>query len=371
MKTKAFKDLQLSCLGMGNMRLPLNGPKDTDIDMEKAQAIIDYAMAHGINYYDTAYVYHNGESERFLGKAMAKYPRESFCLATKFNYNANPDYKAVFEEQLERLNTDYIDFYLLHAIGDGTADKYIDCGCIEYFEEQKKLGRIRYLGFSAHASVETLERVASLREWDFAQIQLNYFDWNFSTAKAEYEVLTSHNIPVIVMEPVRGGKLANLTDECNAELKAEQPDWSIASWAFRWLQRLDNVQVVLSGMTTMDQMVDNVATFSEGEALTDAQEEKLFEVVQNFRSQVVIPCTGCRYCTEDCPMGIDIPKMMNIYNGFKVDGPWALAGLKDVEEGHTPADCIGCGACTGHCPQNIQIPEVMQQLAEAAAKFKR
>ena len=362
---KAYKDKTLSRLGMGNMRLPVHADKEgRPIDYAKAQEIIDYAMANGINYYDTAYVYHDGESEKFLGEAMKKYPRESYHLATKFFIHANPDYKAVFEEQLSRLQTDYIDFYLIHALGNDTCDTYLNSGCIEYFLEKKAEGKIRHLGFSSHADPEYLKKFAEHHAWDFCQLQMNYFDWNFGTTKAEYDIVTELGIPVVVMEPVRGGRLASLTPEAEALLKNAHPDWSIASWAFRWLQKLDNVQVVLSGMSTLDQIVDNVSTFSADNALSDEDEAILFKAVELFRSKLVVPCTACRYCTDNCPAQINIPEIMKIYNDFKVDGPWALRGLENVDSAGKPTDCVGCGLCATHCPQNIDIPGIMAELTE-------
>jgi len=359
MNYKPFKDISLSRLGMGNMRLPMNENKQ--IDYPKAHEIIDRAYDQGINYFDTAYVYNAGDSERCLGACMTKHPRDNFYLATKFNIGANPDYKAVFAEQLERLQTDHIDFYLLHCIMDANADKYLESGAIEYFLEQKKLGKITYLGFSSHASVATLERFASHHDWDFAQIQLNFFDWNYRTAKEEYEVLTSKNIPVMVMEPVRGGKLADLTPDANAILKAAHPDWSIASWALRFVKGLTNVQVILSGMSTMDQMNDNLETFAEPEGLNAEDMETLMKASEAFHNSLQVPCTACRYC-EDCPMEINIPEFLRIYNSYKVDGPGALRQIESVDSTGSPLDCIGCGACTAHCPQNIDTPKIMEEL---------
>ncbi len=370
MKYKQFKDLELSRLGMGNMRLPSTNPADPSapIDYVEAHKIIDHAYEEGINYFDTAYVYNNGDSERCLGEAMKKYPRDSFYLATKFNIRANPDYKAVFAEQLERLQTDHIDFYLIHCLMDGNYTQYVESGAIEYFLQMKEEGKITYLGFSSHASVETLEKFADHHVWDFAQIQLNYFDYYYGSAKDEYEVLASRNIPVVVMEPVRGGKLASLTPESEGILKALRPDWSVASWALRFVKRLPAVQVVLSGMSNMDQIIDNLATFSEDGELSDEEMATLKEAADKFRSQIQVPCTGCRYCTDDCPMSINIPAYLDMYNGYKVDGAWALSGADKIESEGKPADCIGCGACTGHCPQNIDTPSIMEELAKLLEK---
>ncbi len=359
---KPFKDLSLSCLGLGNMRLPTCAQKEGNpIDREAAGKILDYAMEHGVNYYDTAYVYNNGDSEKFLGETITKYPRKSYYLATKFNIMANPDYKSVFEEQLKRLNTDYIDFYLIHAVMDNNSQKYIDSGCIDYFNELKKQGKIRYLGFSNHSSPETLKMFIKQYDWDFVQIQLNYFDWEYGSAKKEYEIIAENNLPVIVMEPVRGGRLAGLTDEANELLKTAQPDWSIASWAFRWLKTLPQVQVVLSGMSNMEQVIDNVNTFSDAECLSDKEVNLLFKAREMFKDQIQVPCTACRYCCDECPKKIDIPKVLSVYNEYKLNGDWTLEKLKKSDE-PGPKDCIGCGKCTVHCPQSIGIPEIMNEL---------
>ena len=366
MEYKAFQDIKLSRLGMGNMRLPTQGDGfNAPIDYKKAHEIIDYGMAHGITYYDTAYVYNGGDSERCLGEALKKYPRDSFYVATKFNYQANHDYKAVFEEQLERLQVDYIDFYLHHALMEGSIEDYLNCGCIDYFLEQKAKGRIKYLGFSSHAAPKTLQRFADHHQWDFAQLQVNYFDWNYSTTKEEYQILTDRNIPVMVMEPVRGGRLASLTPDAEALLKEAHPDWSMASWALRFVRTLPNVQVILSGMSTMDQIVDNCATFSDPEPLSEKDMDLLMEACSLFRSQLQVPCTACRYCTPNCPMEINIPEFLRVYNDYKVGGMMALGKANAIQSGGRPGDCIGCGSCASHCPQNIDIPGVMSQLAEA------
>ena len=364
MNYKPFKDLSLSCLGMGNMRLPTRPDLEGNpIDRESAGNIIDYAMKSGVNYYDTAYVYNSGDSEKFLGETITKYPRESYYLATKFHIVSNPDYKAVFEEQLKRLNTDYIDFYLVHAVGNDTARQYIDSGCIEYFNELKKQGKIRYLGFSNHSSPETLKNFIKQNNWDFVQLQLNYYDWEYGTAKEEYEAVKESGLPVIVMEPVRGGKLACLTDEANKLLKDAHPEWTIASWAFRWLRTLSNVQVVLSGMSNMEQIIDNINTFSDEGSFTEADTELLFKARELFKDQIQVPCTSCRYCCDDCPKKIDIPGVLSVYNDYKLNGNWALDRLKKSENAG-PKDCIGCKKCIAHCPQSIDIPNIMSELKE-------
>lgn len=362
---KNFKDTSLSCLGMGNMRLPIKqGGSDKDIDYEKAQEIIDYAMEHGINYFDSAYVYHSGESERFVGQALKKYDRDSYFITTKYLLGANPDYKATFEEQLKRYDREKIDFYLIHAIGDQNADTYLTNGCIEYFLEQKRLGKISYLGFSSHSSPETLRKFASHHEWDFAQIQLNYYDYLYGTAKEEYDILKELGIPVVVMESVRGGRLSSLPPKAEEILRNTHPDWTISSWAFRWLKKLDNVIVSLSGMSNLEQIKDNVNTYSDDRALTDEEEELVFKAARMLHDELVVPCTECRYCIDTCPAQINIPGMLKVYNRFKLEGPWALGALKEVTSKGKPEDCVNCGNCTEHCPQSIKIPDLLAELAK-------
>lgn len=358
---KPFQNIQLSTLGMGVMRLPM---KDKDhIDYEKGHEILDHAYKMGVNYFDTAYVYQGGDSERCLGECMKKYPRDSFYIATKFNVDANPDYEAVFEEELERLQTDHIDFYLMHCLKDYNIDKYLG-GAVDYFIEQKKKGRITYLGFSTHADIDTLTRFADYYNWDFAQIQMNYYDWVYGTAAKEYAVLEARNIPIMVMEPVRGGRLASLTPEVEEMLKEVHPDWSMASWALRFVKSHPQVQVILSGMSNMEQLEDNLVTFSEAGGLSPQDMETLLEAGKRFRGQIHVPCTECRYCTPECPMNIDIPAFLKIYNSWKINGAWALQRMNSVESEGKPWDCVGCGACMGHCPQDIKIPDIMKELAE-------
>ena len=362
---KDFNGIKLSALGLGNMRLPRINPDNPDqgIDWPQAHRMMARAMEAGINYYDTAYVYGNGDSELCLGEGMKKFPRSSFHLATKFNIRATTDYEMVFETQLKRLQTDYIDFYLIHCLQVDNAQGYMNGGAIEYFEKQRSLGRIRYLGFSTHAPVDLMEKFADFHRWDFAQIQLNFFDWNYGKAKKEYEILTSRNIPVMVMEPVRGGRLATLNEEANAVLRAMRPDWSIPSWALRFVRTLDGVCVTLSGMSNMEQLEDNIATFEDSHTLSEAEYSTLMKASDIFQRDVFVPCTGCRYCTSTCPAQINIPAWLALYNDYKVRGNWAIKDAAKVDSLGKPADCINCQACISQCPQDIRIPDFMRELS--------
>lgn len=369
---KDFKGNNISCMGMGNMRLPQIGEGfRAPVDYAKAQELVDHAIANGVNYFDTAYDYHGGDSEKFLGGALSKYPRDSYYLATKFFILASTDYKAVFEEQLKRLKTDYIDYYLIHGIFDHTFQQYLDCGCIEYFEEQKAKGRIKHFGFSSHANVENLTTFVNRRDWDFCMIQLNYFDWFYGETKKFYEIIAERNIPVIAMGPVRGGRLGALAPDAEAMLKAAHPDRNTAEWAFKWLKRLPGLQLTLSGISTMDNIKENLSYFQNGEALSDADTELLKKACDAFRIEVQIPCTDCRYCCSPCPANISIEKILKVYNRYKIDGPWALRDLENVESEGKPADCTECGVCNGHCPQNIDILSIMREIKEMMKQFAR
>lgn len=370
-----FQDLSLPRLAMGNMRLPTAGSgRGAPIDEEKAAAIIDYVYENGVNYFDTAWMYHGGNSEKFLGRTLPRYPRQSYYLASKmpgFALAEGQPASEIFEEQLARCQTDYFDFYLLHNVSENSVSIYNDPdrGIIPYLLEQKRLGRIRHFGFSSHSRPETLR--AFLDRWDcfeFVQIQLNYLDWTMQDAKQQYEIITEHGLPVWVMEPCRGGRLASLSPEADQILLQARPDKSVASWAFRWQQGLPGVQIVLSGMTTMEQAVDNVATFTEAQPLNAQESAVLQQALQLLLSQINVPCTACHYC-DGCPMDLEIPDILAEYNRFALDpGP-------DIHDRmaafHQPDTCIACGACAAKCPQNIDIPGAMEKFAAAIAAQPR
>jgi predicted aldo/keto reductase-like oxidoreductase len=356
---------RISRLAMGAMRLPTtHGEPGAPIDYEKAQAIVDYAYENGVNYFDTAYIYHGGESEKFLGKALSKYPRDSYYLADKFNLQANPNFIEQFREQLTRLNTDYIDFYLIHGIQDPSLDTVAKNGCISYFEHLKEEGKIKHLGFSFHGSPAGFKRMVAMHKWDFVMIQLNYYDWTYGDAKELYEILEKENIPVMVMEPLRGGKLATLSQEAEEILKKEEPEKSVASWAMRWLMDLPQVAVVLSGMSDIRQAEDNIKTFKEYKPLNINEKKVLHEACEVYRPTVAVACTDCRYCTDDCPMGLDIPRIIGVYNEVKLDHIWRLSFLGNLPENKRPNACTACGICKTHCPQGLDIPAHMAELNE-------
>lgn len=371
MKYNEFADgIKLSQLGMGAMRLPQTEEGFAKpIDFPRAEEIIDFCMANGVNYYDTAYIYHMGQSEVFLGQALKKYPRESFFVADKFNVQANPDYRQQFSQQLNRLQMDYIDFYLLHGVTDKLESDYLDHGAVEYFAEQKRLGKIRYFGFSFHGSPGALRRILKRHAWDFVQIQLNYYDWFHGTAREQYEILREHNIPVMVMEPIHGGMLANLPVEGNSLIASADFAYSPASLALRFLRELSGIAVILSGMSELEQAKDNVLSFSDDAVLSEKDMELARQISDVLHRTYAVACTACRYCCADCPKGLDIPALLSVYNEYKTGGEkalssWRLSRLSVLPEEKRPSACIGCGKCTAHCPQNLSVPAYMKEMAE-------
>ena len=361
----------LSRLGFGCMRLPQTAEKA--IDEQELQQMVDYAIEHGVNYFDTAWPYHGGHSELAVGKALTKYPRSRWFLADKYpgHQIASSYHPAeIFEEQLKKCGVAYFDFYLLHNVYENSYNVYTDprWGILDYFKEQKRLGRIRHLGFSCHARPDTLERFLDYAgdSMEFCQIQLNYLDWTLQDAKAKYDLLTARNIPVWVMEPLRGGRLAALSEEDENRLKALRPEESIASWSFRWLQNLPNVKVILSGMSDYAQMTDNVRTFTEEIPQTAEEAALLAEIAEGLKN--ALPCTRCRYCCEGCPMQLDIPMLIHAYNDLKFANSMTVPMQMDaLPENKRPSACIGCGACAAICPQKIDIPAAMAELAEKLA----
>ena len=365
---KEFQDLKLSALGMGAMRLPVMDGDDGRIDEQAAFDMVDYAFEQGINYYDTAWGYHNGQSELVMGRALKRYPREKFYLATKFpGYDlANMDkVKEIFEKQLEKCQVEYFDFYLFHNVCEMNIDAYLDekYGIFDYLVKQKKAGRIRHLGFSAHGSYEVMERFLKAygQEMEFCQIQLNYMDWEFQDAKKKAELLSRYHLPVWVMEPLRGGRLAKLSKKDEEKLKALRPDETIPAWAFRFLQSIPQVTMVLSGMSNMEQLKENIRTFQEEKPLTDQEKKELLEIADQIVKKSGVPCTACHYCVSHCPQGLDIPRLLALYNEHRVTGGGFIApmALSALPEDQRPGACIGCRSCEAVCPQQIHVSEVM------------
>ena len=371
----SFKELQLSRLGFGAMRLPTL--PDGQIDEKTTAEMVDLAIKAGVNYFDTAYPYHGGMSEIVMGKLLNAYPRDSWYLASKYPGHQVSDIydpKAIFEEQLQKCGVTYFDFYLLHNVYENSIGVYTDArwGILDYFMEQKRRGRIRHLGFSSHGRPENLQAFLDLcgDAMEFCQIQMNYLDWTLQDAKAKYELLTERNIPVWVMEPVRGGRLARLAEAEAEKLQAHRPTESPAAWALRWLQGFPNVKVVLSGMSDLSQMRENIETFSGGEPLCAAETALLSELAEGMKN--ALPCTACRYCCDGCPVGLDIPMLIHGYNDLRFDGGMTVAMQLDaLPTDKLPAACIGCGACAAICPQQIDIPAAMADFALRLAKMPK
>lgn len=369
---KNFQGEKLSALGLGCMRLPVLEGNDARIDEAAAKEMVDFAMAQGINYYDTAWGYHEGNSELVIGRALASYPRETFFLATKFpGYDlSNMDkVEEIFEKQLEKCGVEYFDFYLFHNVCEMNIDAYLDekYGIFPYLVEQKKRGRIRHLGFSAHGSVEVMKRFLEAygSEMEFCQIQLNYLDWNFQDAKGKVELLKEWKLPVWVMEPLRGGRLAKLTEDEEAKLLALRPEEKIPAWAFRFLQTIPEVTVVLSGMSDFSQLTENLHTFETEEPLKEQETEALLKIADGLLGGT-LPCTACHYCVSHCPQGLEIPKLIALYNEHCFTGGGFLApmALSAEPQEKQPGACVGCRSCEAVCPQGIKISEAMADFAE-------
>ncbi|MBR0130981.1 MAG: aldo/keto reductase [Firmicutes bacterium] len=371
-----FQGMKLSALGFGAMRLPVIDGDDSRIDEPAAFRMVDTAMKNGINYYDTAWGYHGSNSELIMGRALSAYPRESFYLATKFPGYAASNWdkvEEIFERQLEKLGVDYFDFYLFHNVCEMNIDAYLDdekYGIYSYLMEQKRNGRIRHLGFSCHGGMDVLKRFLEAygKDMEFCQLQLNFLDWTFQHGKEKVDLLNEWDIPVWVMEPLRGGKLAKLAPEYEAELKALRPDEEIPAWAFRFLQSIPSVTMILSGMSNQEQLEKNLVTFSEDKKLNEEELSALLGIADKMLSVGTVPCTACHYCVSQCPQGLDIPALISLYNEHAYTGggfiaPMALSALPEEKR---PQACLQCRSCEQVCPQQIKISEV---LADFSAKL--
>lgn len=363
---------EISRLGYGGMRFPKNGD---EVDMDAAVQLLRKAYEMGINYFDTAMVYHKGESEKIFGKAFEPYPRDSYLIADKMSIwlcSDEEDMKARFYNQLKTLKTDYIDFYLVHSLNRNHYKKVKDLHCVEFLQQMKQEGKIKHLGFSFHDTYQVFTQILNDYTWDFVQIQLNYLDWHNQGAEQLYRELERRNLPVMVMEPVRGGYLATIDSERAKPFLELEPQRSIASWAIRWVESLPQVAVVLSGMSDLQQLEDNVATMTHFEPMNEQELAAIDRVIEEIRKVNEIPCTGCRYCM-DCPMGVDIPEIFSIYSQYKIFGK-EKAFVQDYEEvvehGNGAEHCVRCMACTTKCPQMIAIPDKLEMIAKLYAQKK-
>lgn len=368
LKTRTLKNLgiETKLLGFGCMRFPtING----EIDEVEAEKMIDLAYAKGVNYYDTAYVYHGGKSETFVGKALSKYPRESYYVATKlpmFTIEKKEDVRRVIEEQFARLNMEYIDFYLLHSMQKKTFDKAIEFEALKVIEEYKAMGKIKYIGFSFHDSYQVFEEILNYYPWDFCQIQFNYVDTEIQAGLKGLKLAESKNIPMVIMEPIKGGSLASLPEDVSKPFREAHPDWSDASWALRFVASFENVKVILSGMSTYEQVVDNLNTFEELKDLTKEELEVVENVARNIKERTKNGCTGCKYCMP-CPAGVDIPSNFKVWNTYykyqsKQAVSWEVRQIK-ANEGFA-TKCVECGKCEVVCPQHLEIRKDLKTLSE-------
>ena len=357
--------IETSLLGFGCMRFPVNG--EGKIDRPRAQEMLDNAIAAGVNYIDTAYPYHNGESEPFVGEALKKYDRSSLYIATKlpvWMVNSVEDAERIFNEQLEHLQSDYVDFYLLHAMGRERFEAMRDLGVIDRLAQLKEEGKIKYLGFSFHDSYEVFEEMIHYRDWDFCQIQLNYMDTEEQAGLKGYQLATDKGIPVVVMEPVKGGSLANFAEDITARFRAMDPEASTASFALRYVGSLPGVKVILSGMSNMEQTEDNLKTFMDFKVLSEKEQQEIQDIVSLLRSRVQNGCTGCRYCMP-CPAGVDIPGCFQTWNTYHMYQNYDVVRWNwetNLGQSKQAKNCIQCGKCEGACPQKISIREDLKKV---------
>ncbi len=357
--------ISTSLLGFGCMRFPTG--KDGRIDEELSEKMIDTAIAAGVNYIDTAYPYHGGESEPFVGRVLDKYPRDSYFLATKlpcWEVNSLDDAKRLFQSQLERLNKDHVDFYLLHALSRDRWENMLKLGVVEYCEQLKAEGKIRYFGFSFHDSYEVFEEIITYRSWDFCQIQLNYMDADEQAGLKGYKLCEKLGVPLVVMEPVKGGSLAVLPEDITNHFRSLDSERSTASWAMRWVGTLPGVKVILSGMSSPEQVADNICTFTDFEPLTVKQVEEVNRIAQLLKRRVNNGCTGCNYCMP-CPAGVNIPYNFRIWNTYGIyenanSTKWEWE--HNIEDSQKAKNCVKCGKCEKACPQKISIRSDLEKL---------
>ena len=373
---KTFQDLKLSSIGMGCMRLPVIDGNDAKIDVSAVDEMIDYAMGHGVNYYDTAWGYHGGQSEIVVGASLARYPRENYYVASKFpGYDVSNFGKVeeIFNRQLEKTGFGYFDFYLIHNVCELNIEQYLDdetYHTVSFLLEQKERGLIKHLGFSAHGDVDTIARFLEAygEHMEFGQLQLNYFDWKFQHSNEKVALLTEYGIPVWSMEPMRGGHLVSFTDSQMERLQAARPELSAADWALRYLQTLPEVTVTLTGASSLEQLAANIAAYEQEAPLTADQMALLYSIADEMAADMALPCTACRYCVSHCPQELDIPTLLALYNEHRsksaAEGFIAPMALAVMPEDKRPSACIGCQSCEAVCPQQIEIAAALADFAE-------
>ncbi len=369
---RKFKDLSVPLLGFGCMRLPMRGE---EVDMNELEKMVEYAMQHGANYFDTAYMYVDGKSETAMGKVLSNYKREDIILADKspaMYMKSKDDVKRIFEEQLKKCKTDYFDFYMVHNINKNTIDNYRNFEMFNQLNEFKKQGLVKYVGFSFHGTPEMLREVAPEHPWDFAQLQINYLDWDVVKAHEQYDIVQAQKIPVTVMEPLRGGGLVNLSEKAAAKLKELYPDTTPAAFGLRWAASRSNVITVLSGMSNLKQMQENIQTFIDYKDMTEAEIKAADEIAKIIQSQGEINCTACKYCTEVCPRGINIPAAFALYNQYKVTNNKGIFSMyySTLGESEKPDKCIKCGLCNKNCPQSLDIPNLLAKVEKTYSDIK-
>lgn len=365
--------ISTSLLGFGCMRFPQT--PDGKIDEPEAEKMLDTAIKAGVTYIDTAYPYHNGDSEPFVGKVLKKYDRDSFYLATKlpiWKLEKKEDVKRIFDEQLERLAVDHVDFYLLHALDKEAWEKVKELDVLPFVESMREAGKIRYIGFSFHDNYEVFEEILTSRPWDFCQIQYNYIDRDIQAGDKGYALAEKLGVPLVIMEPVKGGSMAALPEEVEAPFKAARPEASTSSWALRWVASHPDVHVVLSGMSTMEQVEDNLKTFGNFEPLTEKEEKIVEGVAAAIKARTKNGCTGCAYCMP-CPHGVNIPKNFRIWNDLAMYGNEEITRqnyFKYLPEAERADKCKACGKCEKVCPQSLSIRENLKQVQKEMEALK-
>lgn len=362
----AKEEKEVSLLGFGCMRFP---EKDGEVDLVETQKMVDYAMEQGVNYIDTAYPYHNGQSELIVKELLKDKPRSSYFLADKlplWECKTKEDIIRIFHEQLDKTGVDYFDFYLIHAVNKERLEQTKELEVLDILENLRDEGKILNIGFSFHDDLETFKQWVDLYDWDFVQIQLNYMDIDHQQGIEGYDILTKRNIPVIVMEPVKGGSLAKFNTTVEQKLLNKRPEDSIASWAFRYVGSFPNVKVILSGMSNFEQVKDNIDTFTNFEPLNEEESKLIMEVRENLLELEEVPCTSCNYCMP-CPYGVNIPANFRTFNAYAMyqDEDKAKRSFEHLSKEDADATvCIECGECLPKCPQKIEIPTELARMSD-------